>query len=336
MSHLLTDARAFPGLRLRTFGGPGDYPGMAEASRAANLHDEEDFVPDATMIRIDLENTTDLDPARDVFIAEIDGQVVGWSNVFRQVRDGLAVYQTTGVVHPDWRRRGIGRSLLRTDEARIREIAEQRDDREGRAFGSWSGDRQHGANALLAAEGYVPVRYGFSMRRPTLDDIPDAALPEGLEIREVRREDLRTIVDADNEAFRDHWGHREQNDDDFNGMLAQPDLDTTLWSVAWDGDQVAGVVQSYIWRSENRTLGVERGWLEHISVRRPWRRRGVARAIIADALGRLKAAGMNEAMLGVDSENPTGALQLYESMGFATRDRGATWRKVWEPGGRLF
>jgi mycothiol synthase len=108
-----------------------------------------------------------------------------------------------------------------------------------------------------------------------------------------------------------------------------PDLDTALWSVAWDGDEVVGSVQGMIWKTENETLSVRRGWLERISVRRPWRRNGVARALIVDALRRLRDADMDEAMLGVDSQNPTGALQLYESLGFEVKDRGTTYRKDW-------
>ena len=62
---------------------------------------------------------------------------------------------------------------------------------------------------------------------------------------------------------------------DFTTTFARPELDTDLWVVAWDGDQIAGVVQNWIWPEENERLGVKRGWLEHISVRRPWRRRGL-------------------------------------------------------------
>ncbi len=88
-----------------------------------------------------------------------------------------------------------------------------------------------------------------------------------------------------------------RSDDDFARTFTMPELDTSLWRVAWDGDQVAGVVTSWIWRDENEALGVRHGWLEHISVRRPWRRRGLAKALIASALVGLWEAGMNEAML---------------------------------------
>ena len=130
-------------------------------------------------------------------------------------------------------------------------------------------------------------------------------------------------LEAENEAFRDHWGHREMTENTFTRPSLGRELDTDLWVVAWDGDEIAGVVQNWIWPEENERLGVKRGWLEHISVRRPWRRRGLARAITAASLVRLREAGMTDAMLGVDSENPNGALGLYEGLGFGQVQPGA-------------
>ena len=165
------------------------------------------------------------------------------------------------------------------------------------------------------------------MRRQGLDDIPDAPLPDGIEIRPVLEDQWRTILAAENEAFRDHWGHREMGESDFKATFGRAELDTSLWVVAWDGDQVAGVVQNWIWPEENERLGVKRGWLEHISVRRPWRRRGLARAITAASLVKYREVGLEEAMLGVDSENPNGALGLYEGLGFVQASRAAAYRR---------
>lgn len=324
-----------PGLRFRRFAGPDDYEAVAAAARAANGHDGVPWMPDAANVRTELEHTADFEPRRDLILAEVDGEAVAFGQVIHQVRDGLAVYTSFGAVRPEWRRRGLGRAILAHNEAHARALAEMFDDAGGRVLGAWADEQEGGARALLEAAGYEPVRYYFLMRRPHLEDIPDAPLPAGLEIRPVQPEHHRAIFEADSEAFRDHWGHREPTEADFERMFASPDLDTGLWVVAWDGDEVVGSVQTMIWRSENEALGVRRGWLEHISVRRPWRRRGVARAIIAEALRRLRGAGMEEAMLGVDAENPTGALQLYEVLGFEVHDRGATYRKAWEPGGRL-
>ena len=106
-----------------------------------------------------------------------------------------------------------------------------------------------------------------------------------------------------------------------------PNLDTNLWRVAWDGDEVAGSVMTFVWPEENERLGLSRGWLEHVSVRRAWRKRGLATALIADSLRVLRDLGLAEAALGVDSQNPTGALRLYESLGFRRHKTGVSLRK---------
>ena len=116
-------------------------------------------------------------------------------------------------------------------------------------------------------------------------------------------------------------------DADFRTTYGRAELDTDLWVVAWDGDQVAGVVQNWVWPEENERLGVSRGWLEHISVRRPWRRRGLARAMTAASLVKLRERGLAEAMLGVDSENPNGALGLYEGLGFGVYSRATAYER---------
>src|SRR4029450_4394952 len=123
------------------------------------------------------------------------------------------------------------------------------------------------------------IRHFFLMRRGDLATVPEVELPDGLEIRPVTPDQYRTIFDAEREAFKDHWDHREVGDDYFRTTFARPELDPSLWVVAWDGDEVAGVVQTWIWREENERLGVRRGWLEHIRVLRPWRRAGAGAGI---------------------------------------------------------
>lgn len=69
-------------------------------------------------------------------------------------------------------------------------------------------------------------------------------------------------------------------------------------------------------RDENEYFGRRRGYTEYINVARDWRRRGVARALIARSLSVLKERGMLEAGLDVYVHNPTGARELYESLGY--------------------
>jgi mycothiol synthase len=237
------------------------------------------------------------------------------------------VYEVWGHVVPEWRRRGIGRTLLAANLARAREraAADGTDDPRPAFAGSFIQEAEVGHRHLLAEAGFQTVRYFFEMTRD-LTEVQVAPLPDGLEVRPVTPDQHRAIYDADVEAFRDHWEARQPEPTDFDNLFAKADYDPSLWVVAWDGNQVAGVVQPWIWKDENASLGIRRGWLEHISVRRPWRGRGLARALTTEAMRRLQAAGMTEAMLGVDAENPTGALGLYASMGFVVASRAEAGR----------
>ena len=217
---------------------------------------------------------------------------------------------------------------MRWVEQRAREAATEWPGPERHELGAWIDSDMAAALALLESEGYHRIRYGFTMLRPLSDPIPDAALPDGLELRPVVEADHRRIWDADCEAFLDHNDAAVRTEEDFERWFTMPNLDTSLWRVAWDGDDVVGSVMTFIWPEENEKLGFNRGWLEHISVRRPWRKRGVAKALIADSLEVLREKGLAEAMLGVDAKNPTGALQLYESLGFHQHKTGISFRKA--------
>jgi mycothiol synthase len=158
--------------------------------------------------------------------------------------------------------------------------------------------------------------------------VPDAPLPDGLEVRPAEPDQLRQIFDAEVEAFRDHWGATLPTEEDFGQFVADPiHNDRSLWQVAWDGDEVAGMVRGYINEDENEQLDRRRGWVENISVRRPYRRRGLARALIGLTIRALRERGMTDAALGVDTENASGALGLYESCGFVAVRREALYRK---------
>jgi ribosomal protein S18 acetylase RimI-like enzyme len=187
-------------------------------------------------------------------------------------------------------------------------------------------------SALIRGAGYQPNRHFFEMLKADLEAIVEPPLPPGLDLRPVVLADLRQVFDAEAEAFQDHWGRVDWSEENFAELLHDPDLDLALWRVAWDSDQVAGVVTTFIIADENAALGLRRGWLDHVSVRRPWRRRGLAAALILSACRALHERGMTEAALGVDSINPTGALGLYERLGFAVARRATTWRRALRPG----
>jgi ribosomal protein S18 acetylase RimI-like enzyme len=165
------------------------------------------------------------------------------------------------------------------------------------------------------------------MVRPLSEPIQEKSLPPGLEVRPVALEQYRAVWDANQEAFQDHWGYSPAKEEDYQRWLNESIFQPDLWQVAWDGGQVVGMVLNFVVEPENEEYGRKRGNTEFICVRRPWRKLGVASALITRSMKMFKEMGMTEAALGVDTQNLSGALRLYESLGFRQVKRHSTYRK---------
>lgn len=323
-----------PGLVLRPGRGVAEVPDMVRLFNAAN---EADGIDERTSVA-SLTNwithpSQGFNAADDVVVAEVDGEMVGYGWTFWvDTTDGGRDYITRGHVHPAWRRRGVGTAILEHNEARLRAVAAAHDTDRPQRLGSGGDERRPGAIALLTGHGYVPVRWFFEMLRPTLDDVEVPPLPDGLELRGVSdRAGYRRLFDADAEAFLDHWGGFDASDETFQEWLDRPVFDPSLFVIAWDGDEIAGGVINEIDEHENEVLHRKRGLLASVFVRRPWRRRGLAAALVARSLVVLRERGMTSAWLGVDADNPTGALGVYERAGFGVHSRGQAYRKPLVP-----
>jgi len=314
----------------RAFDPVRDYGPVAELICEANRHDGTEWLPDAETLRVDLTHDGTFRPDLDGCLGEIDGRLAGAVMTMWRRRGDKIVHRVDLTVRPGDRRHGLGAALLEWAERHEAERA-----RDGDAgpielaheIGGWADDAVAGPPELAAAHGYRVVRYGMDMLRPIDAPIPDAPLPEGIEIRPVVPADHRRIWEADVEAFADHWEAAARTESDFEWWFTLPILDTSLWQVAWDGDEVVGGVWTMIDPDENARLGVNRAWLNHVSVRRPWRRRGIAASLIASTLRLLAERGVEQAGLGVDAENTSGAVRLYERMGFVRNHTGAHYRK---------
>ncbi len=332
LSLALPAAPAIPGLTFRRYRGPEDFRGMVAVYDACRPVDGYEWPVTVEDLARSFEHMTHCDPHTDMIFAEVAGETVGYSRgSWYSEPDGLTLHNLTGHVAPAWRRRGIGRAILRWTEERQRAVAREQAEAGPHLFQVEIRDSEQGMAELLLGERYAVVRRWYQMTRPLDGEIPDPPLPAGLEVRPVTPDHLPEIWAADVEAFRDHWGYAEPVEGAYEEWLADPIwMQTHLWQIAWDGDQVVGQVRSFINPQENAEQGRLRGYTECISVRRPWRRRGLAASLIMRSLRILQEQGMTEAALGVDTENTSGALRLYERCGFRSVLSGALYRKPFE------
>lgn len=330
MSDELTiEAPSVPDLAFRRFGGEPDLPGMLRVLNAAHRADGDDEVLTLDEMRVGYRNLSNCDPQRDIVIAQVDAEIVAYARVFWQdLVEGGRTYENFGLVDPAWRRRGIGAALHGWNEARLREIAATHPDIDPKWLASEGTDADAGCTALLRGDGYEAARFFYEMVAPTLDGIVAPPMPEGIEVRPVARDQYRVIWEASAEAFRDHWGEAEWVEADWERFQAEPDhADPHLWRVGWDGGRVAGAVTLTVPAEENEEHGRRRVYVEWVSVRRPWRRRGLARALLADALLAAREEGFTSSNIGVDTNSPTGATSLYESLGYRPEKTFTAYRK---------
>jgi ribosomal protein S18 acetylase RimI-like enzyme len=246
-----------------------------------------------------------------------------------------------GCVDPQWQGRGVGTGLLRWMEQRTRQrFAEDAGSDAGSDAGPGAPaaaprlrlhmEQQHAHQAaLLEDSGYRIVRYYNEMHRDLDSRPPQAVLDEGMVLKTFGPELHEPVRLAHNDAFRDHWGSEPRDEEGWgfvvNDPRARPDLSAVVL------ERATGTVAGYQLASHDadsaRARGFREGYTDLLGVRREFRGRGIAQALLADAIRRFAAAGMDKASLDVDSENPTGALALYLKMGYTAVNSSMAWDK---------
>ena len=202
---------------------PADYGELARIINANARGEDDDRVETAEGIASGYEHLKNCDLDRDLVVAEVDGTPVAYTRVsWDQEVDGPRVYRMFCFTDPAFRGRGIGTALVEWDMARLREIAARARRCAGEALRDVA-ERQerlchgHDPPSRLRADHLRRDDGAPDRRRP-----PRPPAPGGLEIRPVREEDMRTIWEADVEAFRDHWGFTEQTEEAYQQFISFP------------------------------------------------------------------------------------------------------------------
>ncbi len=317
--HLADRLHVPPPYVARPYRGPSDHSAIAEVLGAHRRARGDTEMPTVAQIDLTYAHLRDCDPELDIAIVECAGQVVGYTRAsFEDLDSGTRDCVVFGPVVPEHLDLGLWTAIVDANEEHMAAWAVEVDRAQYRAYADHPGPGLDptGEAAWLEARGYVATEWGASLERPHLDDIPQRTLPDGVELREVQPEQLRAIFDAHWEAFRGEWDFRETSEADWVEFVEHPYRDTTLWKVAWAGASVVGQVKPYVNHEENALRGAQRGYTEDISTHRDWRNRGIAGTLLAWSLQELRDRGLTEAALGVDTNNPGGAFQLYTSLGF--------------------
>ena len=254
-----------------------------------------------------------------MFVAERDGRVVGYADV-RSEDDG-ARFPIDVRADPAAGGSDVPGALVDAVEAWSRERA-----RAGAELQAFAAERDERYQSALRERGYALVRHSFTMLIDLPEVVEPPAWPEGLTVRTYdATRDEGEVYACVQESFADHWDFHPWPLETWRGFVASdPRFDPALWWLVEDGGELAAVSLNAWHFSGDPSFG----WIGTLGVRRPWRRRGIALALLRHSFRDFAGRGAARVGLGVDAENTTGAVRLYERAGMRPVRRNDSYRRT--------
>ncbi len=239
-----------------------------------------------------------------------------------------------GRVHPKFEGLGIGNYMLQHAEERVKLVVNRIPEDAQLSMRCGCASNHEPSKELLTNYGMESIRHFWTMRIDIGKQPEFPELPEGITIKTLADiNDLRAVMRADDDAFKDHWGYVQQPEEEMfkdwqEWVEKDPKHDASIWFLAMDGDEIAGVSLCRIeaWNDPDW------GWVNSLGVRRPWRRRGIALALLKHSFAELYQRGKESVGLGVDAQSLTGATRLYEKAGMHIFREYQDFDKVLRPG----
>jgi mycothiol synthase len=259
----------------------------------------------------------DFEPAEDIrLVFAPNGRMAGYIEVWTTARPPVHP-GIWGRVDPDYEDRGIGTWMMHWAEQRAMRVLKELPAELRFAPSVHTYCEAEKSKKLFADMGYRHLRSSYHMRINMDAPVPEAEFPEGIALRTFNPEtDAEAVYRADVDAFRDHFGFVEPPfEEGFKRfkyfMIDYEGFDPSLWFLAMDGDEIAGINLCRPRTYDDPDLG----WVDSLGVRRQWRKRGIGLALLRHSFNEFYRRGKRKVGLGVDAENLTGALRLYENAG---------------------
>jgi ribosomal protein S18 acetylase RimI-like enzyme len=264
------------------------------------------------------------------------GQLVAVIQVFDV--DNPPVHPNAGgCVHPDFEHQGLGSALLEWAQGRARQAIARVPDGL-RVTLVMSAEPTHQPTVrLFEKHGLHPERYFFLMIKDLAEPFPQPVWSEGMVLRTYHENpDLRGYYRATIEAFMDHWGIVQGNEDERIArwqyrLEHDKEVDPSLWFMVMDGEQIAATARCAPTTGADQNMG----FVETLGVRRPWRRQGLALNLLYQIFAEFARRNKQRVGLGVDSSSLTGATRLYEKAGMLVASRIAQYEKILRAGEEL-
>lgn len=326
-----------PDIEYRPYRGPGSQPALLSIMQSSEAADGKVGAPAPGDIAAMCAPKEGFLPSRDLDLAYVlgkngEGSPLGfskrsWYSGYR----GCLLYCQYSCLSAEGRRMGLWPLMVRRNESRLRALHAARPASlaGGEAMlQAWAAEGERDWAEVLEGEGYKVVRSFHNMSRSTRE-VPARPMPPGFETRPVEEPHLRAIWQAQRalnlgvfECVGEDWG-----EESFGGWAEEARGRTGLWQVAWHGGEVVATVLAHYEAGHRGRAGKSRGFTEHIFVRPEFRGRGLAGALVAAALKALHDQGVEEAELGVDSQNESAAFELYKKLGYETESVDRWYRK---------
>ncbi|MBT3320813.1 MAG: GNAT family N-acetyltransferase [Anaerolineae bacterium] len=256
-----------------------------------------------------------------------EGRVVGYEEFYNA--DAHAYMVGDGYVHPDFMGKGIGTAMLQALNKRGK-VEMERASPELRVYirnGMGIGDSV--AREMHEAEGYTPVRFSWQMAIELNEAPPKFTLPKGIELRPFNEEaHAQLIYEAHEEAFSINWGHAFIPFEEWKRRhIETSEYKPELWSVLWDGDEVAGYAVNH--------YKADAGYVSILGVRPAWRKGGLGLVLLNNSFSAFYNRGTKKITLAVDASSPTGATRLYKRAGMSIASEYVSYEKELRAGKEL-